>query len=213
MRTELDAFVSYASPSFLVTSSDEQWVIINPHIFGEVSGSVSFTVKLLLLELTISVKLLAIKFSPLDWQLALDLDDKERFCYSLGYFREVFDVKMDVSSIVNECQGGVIAALTDTDTSTVMDCAKKGYNPQLPLFEASWLNQADSGQDYVSWRCSDDYQLISDDGFDPSIDESRESEIGFDPSPRPEEIEDNENDDEDGDDMFDPWDIDGTTIE
>ena len=72
LMTELDGFVSLAAPSFMLTLAEDRWVIINPHIFGEASGSVSFTLKLLLLEATINLKLLAVKFSPLDWQVAWD---------------------------------------------------------------------------------------------------------------------------------------------
>ena len=70
--TELDGFVSLAAPSFMLTLAEDRWVVINPHIFGEASGTVSFTLKLLLLEATINLKLLGIKFSPLDWQVAWD---------------------------------------------------------------------------------------------------------------------------------------------
>jgi len=62
----------------------------------------------------------------------------------LGYFREVFDVQVTVSAVVNECQGGITSALTYVEgSSSVMDCKKKGYSPQVPLFEASAFNSAD----------------------------------------------------------------------
>ena len=81
-----DLFASYSSPAFSITTSDRDWLVINPHLFGEASLETSITVKLILVELTLSLKILGYKFSPLDFQMALDIETGEDYCTSVGGF-------------------------------------------------------------------------------------------------------------------------------
>ena len=82
--------------------------------------------KLYLIEVTFSLKLLGFKFSPLDFQFAWDLDNKDRYCYSVGYFQEVFDIRLDIDFRAKECHGGIIGWYTDKDTQ---DCFWRRYSP------------------------------------------------------------------------------------
>lgn len=48
------------------------------------------------------------KYTPFDFQMAWDLDQKSRVCYSLGYFWEVFDFQVQTEWDVNECYFGAL---------------------------------------------------------------------------------------------------------
>ena len=60
--------------------------MVNPHLFGEASIWASVTLKLLIWEATLTLKLVGFKFSPLDFQVAKDLSNSDRYCSSVGYF-------------------------------------------------------------------------------------------------------------------------------
>ena len=62
-----DIFASFESPAFWLSQSQNDWLVINPHLFGEGSIWFSFTVKLFIIEATIEAKLLGFRFSPLDF--------------------------------------------------------------------------------------------------------------------------------------------------
>ena len=91
-----DIFASFESPAFWLSENDLNWIIVNPHLFGEASIWTTVTFKLFIVEFTLSFKLLGFKFSPLDFQAALDLDNPSRYCSSVGYFQEFFDLSVNV---------------------------------------------------------------------------------------------------------------------
>lgn len=61
-----DIFGSLESPAFRLQTWAFDSLIVNPHLFAEVSAELSFTFKLLLVEATVSLKILGAKVSPLD---------------------------------------------------------------------------------------------------------------------------------------------------
>ena len=91
--------------------NDQNWMIFNPSIFGEASVIGSATIKLLYYEFTLSLKFLAFKFTPFDFQLAWDLDNNGRVCNGASLYQEVFDLQLEGSSYVNECYVGVAGFL------------------------------------------------------------------------------------------------------
>ena len=91
-----DVFASLQSPAFWLSTNEQNWLIFNPHLFGEASVWTSVTLKFFILEVTLTFKLIGFKFSPLDFQVAKDLGNSTRYCSSVGYFREVFDLKLEI---------------------------------------------------------------------------------------------------------------------
>ena len=47
-----DIFASMASPAFWLATNDKEWMVVNPHIFGEASVTSSITFKFYLIEVT-----------------------------------------------------------------------------------------------------------------------------------------------------------------
>ena len=78
-------FASYGAPTFWLNRNDTNWFIFNPNIFLEASARGSITIKLLYVEFTLSLKLAGLKFTPIDVLLSWDLDNKSRYCSSVGY--------------------------------------------------------------------------------------------------------------------------------
>lgn len=149
-----DIYASFQSPAFRITNNDSNWMIVNPHLFGEASIWSSVTVKLIILEVTLTFKLIGFKFSPLDFQVAFDLDSTNRYCSSVGFFQDVFDIRLDISSAAYECHNGIIGTLREGGDSS--DCVWRTYQPQLPLWETTLYDKGDSTTDYVAWKCTDD---------------------------------------------------------
>ena len=86
LETIFDGFMTYDMPSFMLTLAEQRWVVFNPHLFFEISASVQVSLRLLNLIASVELKLLGYRWSPLDFQVGWDMDDKSRFCYSLGRF-------------------------------------------------------------------------------------------------------------------------------
>ena len=70
----------------------------------------------------------------------------------MSTFQEVLDLSLSIESRVYECYTGVIGLATDGDGS---DCTWRRYQPNLPLWDVSFVNRGDSTRDYLSWTCSD----------------------------------------------------------
>ena len=186
----------------MLYQNQNHWLVVNPHLFGEASIWTSVTLKLFIIEVTFSFKILGFRFSPLDFQLAMDMSSQDgRYCSSVGYFQEVFDVRLDVSSSVYECQTGFIGLLRDGGDGT--DCWWRTYSPYLPIWEYSLYDAGDRVDDYVSWRCTDNSQLDTETG------PQRTHPHGYEPSNAP---QDGGADNSDGDGIIDEWDTNGTVI-
>ena len=202
-----DLFASIKSPAYWVERQQENWMVVNPHIFGEISAEIDFTIKLWLLDVTLKSKIMGYRFAPIDYQMAWDLNNKDRFCYSVGNFQEVLDVTVEVETLVSECMFGIIGWSTQTDPR---DCTWRSYQPQLPIWGIGLLDRADKVRDYVAWTCSDGSELSTWDDR-PDLDgdgEPDEHFHGWEPS----NIDDGD-DIEEGDDWADDgWDESGSTI-
>ena len=81
-----DVYASFQSPAFWLSTNQQNWLIVNPHLFGEVSAWASVTLKFLIWEATLTLRLVGFKFSPLDFQVAKDLSNTDRYCSSVGFF-------------------------------------------------------------------------------------------------------------------------------
>ena len=57
--------------------------------------------------------------------MAKDLSNADRYCSSVGYFQEVFDMRLEVSSAAYECYNGIIGALSDQNDGS--DCVWRTY--------------------------------------------------------------------------------------
>ena len=68
-----DIFASFESPAFMLYQNQNDWLVVNPHLFGEASIWTSVTLRLFIVEVTFSFKILGFRFSPLDFQLAMDM--------------------------------------------------------------------------------------------------------------------------------------------
>lgn len=55
-------------------------------MFGEGSAGFGVTLKFWYWQVTLDFKLMGVKFAPLDFQVAIDLEDTSHYCYSVGYF-------------------------------------------------------------------------------------------------------------------------------
>ena len=157
MDVVADIFASYAAPTFWVRRIQEDWAIFNPNIFFEASGIGSVTIKLFYIQMTLSLKILGIRYTPLDLQISWDLDKKSRYCYSIGYLKEVFDFTIEAETYVNECYIGLLGALLSDQEATA--CEWRRYKPQLPLRQLTLFDSRDTAADYVSWSCNDYAEL------------------------------------------------------
>ena len=142
------------------------WVIYNPNIFIEAGAEGSGTLYLSVIELTIKFKIMFAKLTPFDFQMAWDLDDKARVCYSLSYFWEVFDFEIGTEWHINECSFGLLGYLAKSlnfmqiDGGTNWkDCSYRRYTPLTPVFQATLLDSGDVAGDFVPWECNDYAEL------------------------------------------------------
>ena len=117
------------------------WMIYNPHAYIEGGAEGSFTLHLVVISLTLNVKVLLGKYTPLDFQLAWDLDEKSRVCYSYSWFWEVFDFEVWTEWEINECAFGLLGYLDKKfkilggqADSDLKECTKRGYYPNFPVF-------------------------------------------------------------------------------
>lgn len=204
----MDIFASIHMPTFWLDKGKDDWLIYNPYLFGEGSITAGFTLRLWLWNLTLRIKAQGIKFSPLDFQLAWNLDEMSNYCYSVGYFQEVFDFLLEVETDAYECNYGVIGWATDTDTK---DCWWRNYSPSLPLLKYSIFDEWDYVEDYVPWQCFGDQEIESNKRIDPETGEIIVHPHGWEPSNN---VEESEDDDEevDGQNVDNGWDEEGTTI-
>ena len=53
------------------------------------------------------------------------MSNADRYCSSVGYFQEVFDMRLEVSSAAYECYNGIIGALSDQNDGS--DCVWRTY--------------------------------------------------------------------------------------
>ena len=135
-------------PTFWLDRGKDDWLIYNPHLFGEASIVGGLTLKLWIWNLTLKVKALGIKFSPLDFQFAWNLDAMSNYCFSLGYFQEVFDLLFEIETAALECHYGVVGWATENDKA---DCWWRKYRSSLPLLKFSFMDEWDFTEDYVPW--------------------------------------------------------------
>ena len=70
INTWADVFASLESPAFKLERADGDWLIVNPHLFGEASIAAALTVNFYIISLTFTFKIVGFKFSPLDFQFA-----------------------------------------------------------------------------------------------------------------------------------------------
>ena len=139
-------------------------MVINPNAFIEASAEVAVTFKLAVVEFTLNLKALVGKYTPFDYQLAWDLDEKSRYCQGLGFFFEVFDFGVSTEWNINECYFGLIGALLPSlNLSYVRQnlnyCTWRTYQPQLMLYEYTLQDRGDVAQDYIPWECNDYSEL------------------------------------------------------
>ena len=66
-RLAADIYASLQSPAFWLSNNNLNWLVINPHLFGEAAIWTDVTLKLLIWEVTLTLKLVGFKFSPLDF--------------------------------------------------------------------------------------------------------------------------------------------------
>ena len=103
-------------------------------MFVEGSVTAEGTIQMGVMELIFKLKFVGFKFTPLDFTLAVDMEipqqrEKEsqvigqptqtesfvRYCSSLGYFFEVFDLQGFYELNINECSIGMLGAFCDRD--------------------------------------------------------------------------------------------------
>ena len=70
ISTWADIFASLESPAFKLNRADGDWLVVNPHLFGEASAAITFTLNFYLVSLSMTFKIVGFKFSPLDFQFA-----------------------------------------------------------------------------------------------------------------------------------------------
>lgn len=154
-----DVFASYQALAFWLSQAERDFLVFNPNVYGEASVMGEFTLKLLIVELTVQAKLLGWRGSPADYQFSWDLNEKSRYCWSFGAFQEVFDFTVTTDLYVYECFAGLIGWITTAQNSSsgqdIADCVWRRYTPQLPIFEATFLDRGDTVHDYIPWSCSD----------------------------------------------------------
>jgi len=84
------------------------------------------------------------KYTPFDFQLAWDMDNKSRYCYSLSYFWEVFDLELSTEWHINECSFGLLGYLSNSLNllagTDYKDCSKRRYVPMSPIYEVTLLD-------------------------------------------------------------------------
>ena len=107
------------------------WLIYNPNIFGEASFNVEGVLKLAVVDLIFKFSVIGFKFTPFDYTLSIDMARKvrevgngrinpdgspateefTRYCQSMSYFREVFDITLHFETNTNECSIGLLGGL------------------------------------------------------------------------------------------------------
>ena len=109
--TIADLMAAYSTPAFWVNRQGQDWAIFNPKVFVEASAQAEVTLKLGLVHLILNFKLMGFRWTPLEYQLAWDLDKKDRACYSISYLQEVADFSVTPSIYVNECSAGLFGLI------------------------------------------------------------------------------------------------------
>ena len=129
-----DLFAAFEMPTFWMLRQGTNWMIYNPNVFIEAAGMGAGTIKLSVIELTIHVNVMLGKYTPWDFQMAWDLDNKSRMCYSMGWFWEVFDLEVTTEWNINECSVGLLGYLANTlnlvSNTSWKDCAYRRYVPR-----------------------------------------------------------------------------------
>jgi|Transcript_26941 hypothetical protein len=189
-----DLFASFDMPTYWMLRQGTNWLIYNPNFFIEASAEGSGTLFLSVVELTISVKLMLGKYTPFDYQMAWDLDQKSRVCYSLSYFWEVFDLEVSTEWNINECSFGLLGYISkqldlikDTDYKS---CTYRRYITQTPIYQVTLQDRGDVAGDYIPWVCNDYAELEQE---RTPVDENGndiDNPVGFDDLPEEQEEED-----------------------
>ena len=94
-----------------------------------VEGEVTFTSPVFHLTLFLDFK--PFRLTPLDFQLAWNLDERLDYCSSLSWSREVLDIALGVRTNVYECSTGIVGFLEE---ETLKDCIWNEYEPRLKLY-------------------------------------------------------------------------------
>lgn len=74
--------------------------------------------------LTLFLDFKPLKLTPLDFQLAWNLDQRLDYCSSLSWSREVLEIALGIKTEVYECTSGLVGYLED---SNKYDCLWKKY--------------------------------------------------------------------------------------
>jgi len=132
--------------------NSENFVVINPNIYGEVAGSIYFGIKLYFIQFWVYLDMEAVRASPLDYQGLWSLDNMSNYCQSLGAFMDVFNLIVRTKVNVYECIFGVFGFLNEPDD--FLDCFWRRYEPVLPLWEISAVENGDMALEYIPWDCN-----------------------------------------------------------
>ena len=158
-----DAYGTFDSATYVQIVGDEQWLVSNPSVYGEVMGEVALTLYLYKVSWTLAWKATVLKVSPFDMTAAISMTTPGGWCRSAGGFRDSLTMAAEISETANECFHGILG---DEDEGEDKDCTARSYYPQIALWEKSF------GEDYEDkeflqknewaiweWECTEGYEL------------------------------------------------------
>ena len=158
-----DAYGTFESASYVHTDGDEQWLVTNPTVFGEVMGEVSLTAHIFTVAVTLSWKATVLKAAPFDMIAAISMTTPGGLCKQAGGYRDSLYISMEISESAYECFWGIVG---DEAEGEQEDCTTRAYYPQLALLEKSfgedyedkeWLQKKE--WNIIDWECTDGYSL------------------------------------------------------
>ena len=142
---------------------------MNPLAFAEAFGEVRVKLATNIFKGDLVIDLKPFRFSPLDYQAAWNVNDRQDFCYSLSNTREVANIEARIATQVYECTTGLYGWLRE---DSIRDCLWETYEPMLPAYTINSFSKYDKSKDWKQWGClnEDGYSQYPDSGdFDDVI--------------------------------------------
>jgi hypothetical protein len=103
-----DAYGTFESASYVQVAGEEQWLVSNPTVFGEIMGEVSVTAHIFQVAYTLSFKATVLKVSPFDMIAAINMTSPGGWCRKAGGYRDSLYIEAAVSESATECFWGVL---------------------------------------------------------------------------------------------------------
>ena len=127
------------------------------------------------MDIRLNFDLIGYKATPVEYQGMWNLNRTEQYCHSLGFLGNALDLEIRLETFVNECYFGPFGFLNIP--SDPLDCFRRRYYPNLPIFKVSFMDEWDMLIDYIEWECNYESRALA-------AKESLRKTLGTDPDER-----------------------------